>query len=62
MNKSDFGAFAKAFTNNALVDHDISEFMSYYAKQRAITIARRLRGSVTNETMETNDDINDLAK
>lgn len=32
MNKSDFGAFAKAFTNNVLHDHDVSEFMSYYAK------------------------------
>ena len=55
MNKSDFGAFAKAFTNNALHDSDISEFMSYYAKQRAIATAKRMRVTPTNDT--SNDEM-----
>ena len=57
MTKSDFGAFAKAFTNNELRDSDISEFMSYYAKQRAIATAKKMRGTPTNETKDSNEEM-----
>ena len=57
MTKSDFGAFAKAFTNNTLHDSEISEFMSYYAKQRALATAKKMRGTPTNDTMNSNEEM-----
>lgn len=54
MNKSDFGTFAKAFTANGIHDSNISDFMIYYAKQRALAVAKRMR-SPTNDTQETED-------
>ena len=50
MNKSDFGAFAKEFTNNALRENDINEFMQYYARIRALAVRKSLGKSTYNET------------
>ena len=61
VSKSDFGSFAKAFTNNALHDSEISELMSYYAKLRAQGARKSLKG-VTNEASTPKEDMESSAR
>ena len=57
MSKSEFMAFAKAFTGDQLRDSEMSEFMIHYAKQRASAIAKRIGGDNqnTNEDLEADE-------
>ena len=59
MSKSEFMSFAKAISGDNLRDSEMTEFMVYYAKQRASNIAKRIRGDTqtSQDYIDTEDPV-----